>query len=131
MDGVVTTKRARVLAVLIAIVGLALCAYVELALTSADAADRFGWFVYEAAAWILLLGIGPFLPISAAVLVGAVLALGFEAVAFWRVFVLAGGEAEAAVYLCKPLVQLALIAAAWFAGYLLYLRAVRSRAVHG
>ena len=125
-----STKRTRVFALTIAVVGLALTAYVEVALTSATANDPFGWFVYEAVAWLVLLGIGPFLPVSATVLVGAMLALGFEAVAFWRVFVLPSGAEYAGIYLWKPLVQLALIAGAWFAGYLIHLRTLRSRA-HG
>jgi hypothetical protein len=125
-----STVRTRMLAVAIAVVGLALTAYVEVALTSNTANDPFGWFVYEAVAWLVLLGIGPFLPVSATVLVGAMLALGCEAVAFWRVFVLPGGAGYAGIYLWKPLAQLALIAGAWFAGYLIHLRSLRSRA-HG
>lgn len=123
-------RRLRALALLIALAGLALTVYVEVALTTSSASDRFGWFVYEAVAWLALLGIGPFLPVSVAVLVGALLALGFEAIAYWRVFVLAGGAEQAGIYLWKPLAQLALIAGAWFAGYLIHLRGVRARA-HG
>jgi uncharacterized membrane protein len=125
-----STKRMRALALVIALAGLALTAYVEVELTATTAGDPFGWFVYEAAAWLVLLGIGPFLPVSLTVLVGAMLALGFEALVFWRVFVLPGGAESAGIYLWKPLVQLALIAAAWFAGYLIHLRGVRSR-THG
>lgn len=123
-----TSKRMRRLAFAVALLGLALSAYVEIGLTASDAPDRFGWLVYESVAWIALLAIGPFLPVPAAVLAGSLLALGFEAIAFWRVFVLAGGSEQAGVYLWKPLVQLALIAGAWFAGYLLYLRSLRLRA---
>lgn len=125
-----TTKRTRALALAIASAGLALTAYVEIALTSNNASDPFGWFVYEAVAWLVLLGLGPLLPVSVAVLVGAVLALGFEAVAYWLVFALPGGAEQAGIYLWKPLVQLALIGAAWFAGYLIHLRVLRARA-HG
>lgn len=123
-----TTKLTRALALAIAIAGLALTVYVEVALTSNNASDRFGWFVYEAVAWLVLLGIGPFLPVSVTVLVGAVLALGFEAVAYWLVFALPGGAELAGIYLWKPLAQLALIGAAWFAGYLIHLRIQRARA---
>ena len=106
-------------------------AYVEFAMTSAAAQDRFGWFIYEAGAWLLLLFVGPFLPVGRTVLVGALFALGLEAFAFYRVFVLASpADDAAAIYLWKPLAQLALIAAAWLAGYLTYLRAQRDRA-HG
>lgn len=129
-DGSATSRRTRAYALAIAIAGLALTAYVELALTSSAASDPFGWFVYEAVAWLALLGIGPFLPVPATVLAGALLALGLEAVAYWRVFVVEGGASAAGVYLWKPLVQLALIAAAWIAGYLVYLRGQRPRA-HG
>jgi hypothetical protein len=122
------TKRTRVLALGVAALGLALSAYVELALTTTAPGDRFGWFVYEAVAWLALLAIGPFLPVPAAVLAGALLALGFEVLAYWRVFVTDGGAEHAALYLWKPLVQLALIAGAWLAGYLLYLRSLRPRA---
>lgn len=116
----------RGLALAIAACGLALCAYVEFALTSAAAQDRFGWFVYEAGAWLLLLFVGPFLPVGRTVLVGALFALGLEAFAFYRAFMVAApSEDAAAIYLWKPLVQLALIAAAWMAGYLTYLRAQR------
>jgi len=121
----------RVLALLVAAIGLAISAYVEFAMTSAAAQDRFGWFIYEAGAWLLLLFVGPFLPVGRTVLVGAVFALALEVFAFYRVFVLApAGDDAAAIYLWKPLAQLALIAAAWLAGYLTYLRAQRERA-HG
>jgi len=116
---------ARAFALGIAALGLALTAYVEFAMTSAAAQDRFGWFVYEAAAWLLLLFAGPFVPIGRTVLAAALLALGLEAFAFYRGFVAASGGEAAAIYLWKPLAQLALIAAAWFAGYLTYLRAER------
>ena len=115
----------RALALVIAVIGLVLCAYVEFALTTAAAPDRFGWFVYEAAAWLLLLGIGPFLPVGMTVLVGALTALGLEGFAFWRAFADGAAADGAAVYLWKPLAQVALIGAAWFAGYLTYLRAQR------
>ncbi len=124
------TKRTRALALAIAVAGLALTAYVEFALTSSGASDPFGWFIYEAVAWLALLGIGPFLPVSSAVLVGAVLALALEAVAYWLVFALPGGAGHAGIYLWKPLAQLALIGAAWLAGYLIHLRGLRTRA-HG
>jgi len=116
----------RACALAVAAVGLALTAYVEFAMTSTAAQDRFGWFVYEAGAWLLLLFVGPFLPVGRTVLAGALLALGFEAFAFYLVFVAESSGDAAAVYLWKPLAQLALIAAAWFAGYLTYLRAQRN-----
>ena len=68
-------------------------------------ADRFGWFVYEAGAWLLLLFVGPFLPVGRAVLVGALFALGLEAFAFYRAFVLPPSAEAAAIYLWKPLAQ--------------------------
>ena len=123
-------SRSRVLALVVAAIGLAIAAYVEFAMTSAAAPDRFGWFIYEAGAWLLLLVVGPFLPVGRTVLVGALFALGLEAFAFYRVFVMSPDSDAAAIYLWKPLVQLALIAAAWLAGYLTYLRAQRERA-HG
>jgi hypothetical protein len=122
--------RVRALALIIAAIGLAIVAYVEFAMTAAAAPDRFGWFVYEAVAWLLLLFIGMFLPVGMAVIVGALAALGLEGFAFWRAFV-AGADADAAaVYLWKPLAQVAMLAAACLAGYLTYLRAQRDRA-HG
>lgn len=124
-----TSQRTRAFAMAIAAAGLALTAYVEWAHAN-PGGDRFGWFVYESVAWLALLGIGPFLPVPATVLAGALLALALEAVAYWQVFVVPGGSDAAALYLWKPLAQLALLAAAWFAGYLLYLRNMRARA-HG
>lgn len=118
-------KRSRRLAMVIALAGLALTAYVEFGLTTATAQDRFGWFVYEAGAWLALLCIGPFLPVGRTVLAGALIALGLEVFAYWRVFMVQEGAEDAAIYLWKPLAQLALIAAAWLAGYLTYLRAQR------
>ena len=56
-------------------------------------------------------------------------ALGLEVFAYWRVFVLSDAEG-AAIYLWKPLAQLALIAGAWLGGYLMYLKRQRERA-HG
>jgi hypothetical protein len=119
--------RRRAFALALAVVGLALTAYVEFGRTSGG--DRFGWFVYEAAAWLALLCLGPFVPLGTTVLVGALVALGLEAFAYWRVFVMSDDEA-AAIYLWKPLAQLALIAGAWFGGYLMYLKRQRERA-HG
>ena len=121
----VPQPRMRALALVIAAIGLALVAYVEFSMTSAVAPDRFGWFVYEAVAWLLLLGIGPFLPVGMAVLVGALASLGLEAFAFWRAFADGAAADAAAVYLWKPLAQVALIGAAWLAGYLTYLRTQR------
>lgn len=123
-------SRWRAVALVTAAIGLALVAYVEFAMTSAAAQDRFGWFIYEAGAWLLLLFVGPFLPVGRTVLVGALFALGLEGFAYYRVFVAAPAGDAAAMYLWKPLAQLALIAAAWLAGYLTYLRAQRERA-HG
>ena len=119
---------ARACALGIAAVGLAVTAYIEFAMTSASAQDRFGWFVYEAGAWLLLLFVGPFVPMGRTLLAGAVLALGLEAFAFYRVFVAEATDEAAAIYLWKPLAQLALIAAAWLAGYLNDLRAQRAPA---
>lgn len=45
-------SRSRLVAIVIAAIGLALSAHVELGLMSSAAQDRFGWFVYEAAAWL-------------------------------------------------------------------------------
>ena len=120
-------SRHRKFALALAAVGLALTAYVEFALTKEG--ERFGWFVYEAAAWLLLLCVGPLVPLGTTVLVGALVALGLEAFAYWRVFLVADAEG-AAIYLWKPLAQLALIAGAWFGGYLMYLKRQRERA-HG
>ena len=121
-------SRMRLLALVIGAIGLALIAYVEFALTSSAGQDRFGWFIYESGAWLLLLFVGPFLPVGRTVLVGALFALGLEVFAFYRVFVVSSTGDAAAIYLWKPLAQLALIAAAWLAGYLTYLRAQRERA---
>ena len=120
----------RWLALAVAAAGLALAGYVELRLTNTAAGDRFGWLVYEAGAWLLLLFVGPLLPIGRAVLVAALVSLGVEAFAFHRVFVAQASGDEAAIYLWKPLAQLAMIAAAWLAGYLGYLHRQRERA-HG
>jgi hypothetical protein len=118
-------SRWRAVALVIAAIGLAIVAYVEFAMTSAGAQDRFGWFVYEAGAWLLLLFVGPFLPVGRTVFVGALFALGLEVFAFYRVFVMSPAGEAAAIYLWKPLVQIVLIAAAWLAGYLTYLRGQR------
>jgi hypothetical protein len=123
-------SRWRVVALMTAVIGLAVVAYIEFAMTSAAAQDRFGWFIYEAGAWLLMLFVGPFLPVGRTVLVGALFALGLEGFAYYRVFVVPPAGDTAAIYLWKPLAQLALIAAAWLAGYLTYLRAQRERA-HG
>ena len=120
--------RRRVVALTLAAIGLAWTAYVEFGMTTAGS-DRFGWFVYEAAAWLAVGCIGPFVPIGTTVLVGALFALGLEAFAYWRAFVLSDVEG-ATVYLWKPLAQLVLIAGAWFGGYLNYLKRQRERA-HG
>ena len=124
----VASHRTRAFAIGIAAVGLALTAYVELGMTASEAPDPIGWFLYESVAWLALLAIGPLLPVPVTVLAGALLALALEAVAYWLVFGVADGSANAAIYLWKPLAQLAMIAASWLAGYLVYLRSLRSGA---
>jgi hypothetical protein len=121
-------SRPRALALAIAVVGLALTAYVELGMTASGAPDPIGWFLYGSVAWLALLAFGPMLPVPVTVLAGALLALALEAVAYWLVFGVPDGAANAAIYLWKPLAQLAMIAASWLAGYLVYLRSLRARA---
>lgn len=120
------SRRIRIVALLIALIGLALNVYVEYALTKTEAPDRFGWFIYESVAWLALLGVGPLLPASISVFVAAALALAVEVVAYWLVFVEPNSVEHAAIYFWKPLLQLAAIAATWLAGYLVYLRAQRA-----
>jgi hypothetical protein len=120
--------RRRAMALALAFAGLALAGYVEFRL-AVGASDRFGWFVYEAAAWLAVLCIGPFVPVGSAVLLGALAALGLEGWAYWHAIAQADRDG-ASFYLWKPLAQLLLIGGAWFGGYLHYLRRLRERA-HG
>lgn len=123
-----SSRVARSAALAVAALGLALTAYVEFAKTTGDAGvERFGWFVYEAAAWLALLALGGFAPIGVATVVAALAALGLEAFAYWSVFVEARVE-DATLYLWKPLAQLAIVAGAAFGGYLAYLRRQREAA---
>jgi hypothetical protein len=117
--------RTRGLALIVVVIGLALCAYVEWALTHSDAPDRFGWFVYESVAWLALISIGPLLPLTISMLAAALLAFAIETFAYWLVFAGPGSLEHAAIYFWKPLLQLAAIAVTWLAGYLVYLRTQR------
>ena len=50
-EGSSVDARRRAFALALAVMGLALSAYIEFGLTKGG--DRFGWFVYEAAAWLV------------------------------------------------------------------------------
>jgi hypothetical protein len=95
--------RARSLAIVLALIGIAFAAFVEYGtVRAADVERSFALFVFEAGPWAVML-----------------VMLALDVYAYYAVFVLAHGEASAVIYLYKPFYGLALVGAGVLAGFLM------------
>jgi len=113
-------KGSRFAAVALAVLGVAIAAYVEFGSPRAENVDRsFGWFAYEAGPWVLLGVLALLSPFSRALVAVAIVMLGVEIFAYMRVFVAPNGFENAIVYYYKPFYDMGVIAAGVLAGFIL------------
>lgn len=111
--------RARSLAIVLALIGIAFAAYVEYGTTrAADVERSFGLFVFEASPWALLLVLALLSPFSRTLAAMAVALLALDLYAFYAVFVATHAQTAAVIYLYKPVYGFALVAAGVLAGFL-------------
>lgn len=111
--------RARTVALVLALAGIAFAAYVEFGTTrAADVERSFGLFVFEAGPWVLLLVLAALTPFAKALAPIAVALMALDVYAYHTVFVAPRGDTSAVVYLYKPFYGLALVAAGVLAGFL-------------
>jgi hypothetical protein len=111
--------RARTLAILVALIGIAFAAYVEYGTTrAADVERSFGLFVFEAGPWALLLALALLTPFSRTLAAMAVALLALDLYAYYAVFAAMHDQTSAVIYLYKPFYGLALVAAGVLAGFL-------------
>jgi hypothetical protein len=109
----------RVLAVVLAVVGVLFAAYVEYGTPrAADVERSFGWFAFEAGPYVVALVLAMFSPYSRALVVATIAMLALEGYAYYTVFVLPLTEDAPLVYLHKPLYEFGIVAVAMFAGFL-------------
>jgi len=114
------SMRARPLAILLAIIGIAFAAYVEYGTTrAADVERSFGLFVFEAGPWTLLLVLACLSPFARVLAAVAVVLLALDVYAYYTVFVAPQMETSAVIYLYKPIYGVALVAVGVFAGFLI------------
>jgi hypothetical protein len=112
--------RARSLAIVLALIGIAFAAYVEYGTTRAADVDRsFALFVFEAGPWALLLVLALLSQFALTLAAMAIILLGLDLYAYYAVFVAPHGETSAVIYLYKPFYGLALVAVGVLAGFLL------------
>jgi hypothetical protein len=110
----------RIAAVLLAIIGVAMAAYVEFGSPRAAEVERsFGWFAYEAGPWVVLGVLALLSPFARAMAAVAIVMLAVEVFAYARVFVAPDGFQNAIIYYYKPFYDMAVIAAGVLAGFLL------------
>jgi hypothetical protein len=110
----------RITAVVLAIIGVALTAYVEFGSPRAANVERsFGWFAYEAGPWVLLGVLALLSPFARALAAVGIVMLAIELFAYARVFVAPDGFENAIIYYYKPFYDMAVIAAGVLAGFLL------------
>jgi len=112
--------RARPLAIILALVGIAFAAYVEYGTTRAADVDRsFALFVFEAGPWAALLVLALLSPFARMLVATAFVLLALDLYAYYTVFAVTPGETAAVVYLYKPFYGLALVAVGVLAGFLI------------
>jgi hypothetical protein len=113
-------KASRIAAVVLALIGVALAAYVEFGSPrAADVERSFGWFAYEAGPWVVLGVLALLSPFARALAAVAIIMLAIELFAYARVFVAPDGFENAIIYYYKPFYDMAVIAAGVLAGFLL------------
>ncbi|HQR12200.1 MAG TPA: hypothetical protein PLW68_12825 [Casimicrobiaceae bacterium] len=112
--------RARSIAVVLALIGIAFAAYVEYGtVRAADVERSFPLFVFEAGPWVLLLVLALLSPFGRALAAMAVVLLALDLYAYFAVFVAPQSENSAVIYLYKPIYGFALVAVSALAGFLL------------
>lgn len=111
------TPRATV--VVIALIGIALAAFVEYGtVRAADAERSFGLFAYQAAPWVVLAILGVLSPFAGALVYAGIAMLLLELYSYYAVF-MAGGTDSAYLYLYKPLLSVGMVAVGALAGFLI------------
>jgi hypothetical protein len=112
--------RARSLAIVLALIGIAYAAFVEYGtVRAADVERSFALFVFEAGPWAVMLVLALLSPWARTLAAMAVIMLALDVYAYYAIFVLAHGEASAVIYLYKPFYGLALVGAGVLAGFLM------------
>ena len=112
--------RARSLAIVLALIGIAFAAYVEYGTARAADVDRsFALFVYEAGPWAALLVLALLSPFARMLAATAFVLLALDLYAYYIVFAVPQGETAAVIYLYKPLYGLAMVAVGVLAGFLI------------
>ena len=110
---------ARSLAIVLAVIGVALAAFVEYGtVRAADVERSFALFVFQAGPWVLLLVLALLSTFARTLATMAVVLLALDLYAYFAVFVATHGETSAVIYLYKPFYGLALVAAGVVAGIL-------------
>ena len=110
----------RILALALALLGIAFAAYVEYGTPrAADVERSFAWFAFEAGPYVLAVILALFTPYSRALSVAGAIMLALEAYAYYLVFVLPLTEEAPLIYLRKPFYDLGVIAIAMLAGFLI------------
>ena len=113
-------KGSRIAAIVIALIGVAIAAYIEfLSPRAADVERSFGWFAYEGGPWVVLAVLALLSPFARAMLAVGIVMLALELFAYARVFVAPDGFENAIIYYYKPFYHMAAIAAGVLAGFLL------------
>ena len=121
-------KGGRIAAIVIAVIGVVMAAYVEFGSPrAADVERSFGWFAYEAGPWVVLGILALLSPFVRAMLAVAIVMLAIEVVAYARVFVATDGFENAIIYYYKPFYDMAVIATGVLAGFLLSRKRARRR----
>ena len=111
--------RARSLAILLALIGIAFAAYVEFGTArAADVERSFAMFVFEAGPWALLLVLALLSPFAKTLAAVGVVLMVLDVCAYFAVFVGTNAPTSAVIYLYKPFYGLALVAAGALAGFL-------------
>ena len=114
------SMRARSLAIVLAVIGIAFAAYVEYGTArAADVERSFPLFVFEAGPWALLLVLALLSPFARPLAAFAAILLALDVYAYYVVFIAPQSETSAVIYLYKPFYGLALVAVAVLAGFLL------------
>ena len=110
----------RTVAVVLALLGVALTAYVEYGTPrAADVERSLGWFAYEAGPFVLALVLAMFTPFWRALAIAGALMIAVEAYAYYTVFVIPLTADAPLVYLRKPFYDIGIVAIAMLAGFLL------------
>jgi len=112
--------RARSLAIVLAVIGVAFAAFVEYGtVRAADVERSFALFVFQAGPWVLLLVLALLSTFARTLATMAVVLLALDLYAYFAVFVATHGETSAVIYLYKPFYGLALVGAGVLAGFLM------------